>query len=188
MNEQVDILNLLKETVNVRLDGQSDAPKCYHNCEVCVLRNGKGSRDGIEIPAKRPERYVEPRSSEDDPFAFDSDFTPAVLDDSPAAPAAEEGGDLFAGADVQGHFRELIIPPGVSARADHPAAQLFPGGSVPGVEVDDPGEFLHREGAEFDVVLVYHCATVALKMSSQSFSMISTQRDPSTDSSDWVES
>ena len=32
--------------------------KCYHNCEVCVLRNGKGSRDGIEIP-ERPARYVE---------------------------------------------------------------------------------------------------------------------------------
>ena len=26
-------------------------PKCYHNCEICVVRNGKG---------KRPEGYVEP--------------------------------------------------------------------------------------------------------------------------------
>ena len=28
-----------------------DTPKCYHNCEICVVRNGKG---------KRPEGYVEP--------------------------------------------------------------------------------------------------------------------------------
>ena len=60
----VSDVNLLKETVNVRLDGQSDAPKCYHNCEVCVLRNGKGSRDGIAVPDKWPERYVE-RDDED---------------------------------------------------------------------------------------------------------------------------
>ena len=34
-------------------------PTCYHNCEICVLRNGKGSREGIEIPEERPARYVE---------------------------------------------------------------------------------------------------------------------------------
>ena len=52
-------LNVLKEKVTVRLDSQPEAPRCYHNCEVCVLRNGKGSRDGIEIPRERPARYVE---------------------------------------------------------------------------------------------------------------------------------
>ena len=53
----VKSVDLLRETMKVALD--SAAPneplKCYHNCEVCVLRNGKGSRDGIAIPgAARP--------------------------------------------------------------------------------------------------------------------------------------
>ena len=39
-------------------------PRCYHNCEVCVLRNGKGSREGIEIPKERPARYTEERQEE----------------------------------------------------------------------------------------------------------------------------
>ncbi|MBR2481621.1 MAG: stage 0 sporulation family protein, partial [Oscillospiraceae bacterium] len=54
----VTSLDLLRETMKVSLDGTQGAPKCYHNCEVCVLRNGKGSRDGIEIPKERPARFV----------------------------------------------------------------------------------------------------------------------------------
>ena len=54
-------VNVLKETVKVRLDEKPEAPRCYHNCEVCVLRNGKGSREGIEIPKERPARYTEER-------------------------------------------------------------------------------------------------------------------------------
>lgn len=61
----VSDINVLKETVNVRLDDRPDTPKCYHNCEVCVLRNGKGSRDGIVVPKERPERYVEPVAAEE---------------------------------------------------------------------------------------------------------------------------
>ena len=73
----VSDVNLLKETVNVRLDDRTDGSRCYHNCEVCVLRNGKGSRDGIVIPDRRPERYVEPEREDDmPPISFISDFTP----------------------------------------------------------------------------------------------------------------
>lgn len=61
----VSDINVLKETVNVRLDERPEAPKCYHNCEVCVLRNGKGSRDGIDIPDERPERYVEQKEEDE---------------------------------------------------------------------------------------------------------------------------
>ena len=58
-------VNLLRETVKVNLDGENTpGGRCYHNCEICVLRNGKGSRDGIEIPAERPERYVEESQEE----------------------------------------------------------------------------------------------------------------------------
>ncbi len=62
----VSNINVLKENVTVRLDEHPEAPRCYHNCEVCVLRNGKGSRDGIEIPDERPERYVEEQKDEPD--------------------------------------------------------------------------------------------------------------------------
>ena len=47
----VSSVNLLRQTVQVRLDSAPETPKCYHNCELCVIRNGKG---------KRPEGYVEP--------------------------------------------------------------------------------------------------------------------------------
>lgn len=73
----VSDVNLLRETVNVRLDDRPENARCYHNCEVCVLRNGKGSRDGITIPDQRPERYVEPEKEDDmPPVSFISDFTP----------------------------------------------------------------------------------------------------------------
>ena len=48
-------VDLLRETVTVRLDDQPDTPRCYHNCEICVVRNGKG---------KRPEGYVPPPPEE----------------------------------------------------------------------------------------------------------------------------
>ena len=73
----VSAVNLLKEQVTVRLDSQPDSPRCYHNCEVCVLRNGKGSRDGIVVPDRRPERYIEPLEEELlPPVALISDFDP----------------------------------------------------------------------------------------------------------------
>ena len=48
-------VDLLKETVKVRLDNAPETPKCFHNCELRVIRNGKG---------KRPEDYVEPPAQE----------------------------------------------------------------------------------------------------------------------------
>ena len=73
----VSDVNVLKETVNVRLDDRPESPRCYHNCEVCVLRNGKGSRDGIVVPDRRPERYIEPLEEELlPPVTLISDFDP----------------------------------------------------------------------------------------------------------------
>ena len=60
----VKSVDLLRETVKVSLDSAPEPLKCYHNCEVCVLRNGKGSREGIAIP-ERPARYVEPKEAEE---------------------------------------------------------------------------------------------------------------------------
>ncbi|MBQ1277064.1 MAG: hypothetical protein IIY07_00300, partial [Thermoguttaceae bacterium] len=47
----VSSVNLLRQQVQVRLEDDPETPHCYHNCEICVIRNGKG---------KRPEGYVEP--------------------------------------------------------------------------------------------------------------------------------
>ncbi len=47
----VSSVNLLRQQVQVRLDSAPETPKCYHNCELCVIRNGKG---------KRPDDYVQP--------------------------------------------------------------------------------------------------------------------------------
>ena len=74
----VSDVNLLKETVTVRLDDKNEQPRTYRNCEVQVLRNGKGSRDGIEIPTKRPERYVEPVESAEP-------IIPSILEEPAAA-------------------------------------------------------------------------------------------------------
>ena len=51
----VSQVNLLRETVKVRLDDAPENPRCFHNCEICVVRNGKG---------KRPEGYVPPPPEE----------------------------------------------------------------------------------------------------------------------------
>jgi len=48
-------VNLLREQVKVRLDDAPETPKCFHNCEICVVRNGKG---------KRPEGYIVPPPEE----------------------------------------------------------------------------------------------------------------------------
>ncbi len=53
-------VDILREQAVVRLDDTPEAPKRYHNSELNVLRNGKGSREGIEIPRERPERWHAP--------------------------------------------------------------------------------------------------------------------------------
>lgn len=75
----VKSVDLLREKVKVSLDETPEPQKCYHNCELCVLRNGKGSRDGVEIPRERPERFVEEEKEEEEitpvittPFYMDS--------------------------------------------------------------------------------------------------------------------
>ena len=87
----VTAVNILKEQVTVRLDERPETPQCYHNCEVCVLRNGKGSRDGIVVPKERPARHVEEKAAEELPVpTFFSDFT--AVEDLPVS-AAEENGE-----------------------------------------------------------------------------------------------
>ena len=95
----VKSVDLLRETMKVSLDSAPEAPKCYHNCEVCVLRNGKGSRDGIAVPAERPSRYVEEQEEEflEDqrltmPFYMTSALEEAPMREKIGGPESGEGG------------------------------------------------------------------------------------------------
>jgi len=81
-------VNLLRETVKVRLDDEPESPKCFHTCEICVVRNGKG---------KRPEDYVAPPKEEleklrkvtpkEDPNAGLARRLDSLLGETSAAPA-----------------------------------------------------------------------------------------------------
>lgn len=74
----VKSIDLLRETVKVSLDGSapSESLKTYRNCEVRVLRNGKGSREGIEVPEDRPARYVEEKTPLEEPTFYQEDSRP----------------------------------------------------------------------------------------------------------------
>ena len=114
----VKSVDLLRETMKVALDsaGPNEPLKCYHNCEVCVLRNGKGSRDGISIP-ERPARYVEEKEEEeifDTPILATPFYMDSKLEDAPsgrrwagraatASPAASIGAAGGTGAKPAGN-------------------------------------------------------------------------------------
>jgi len=94
----VKSVDLLRETVKVSLDSAPEPLKKYHNCEVCVLRNGKGSRDGIEIP-ERPARFVEEKEEEiffaepilATPFYVDEELEDAPMREKTGKGSAEAG-------------------------------------------------------------------------------------------------
>ena len=85
----VSAVNLVRETVSVRLDDSSEGQKSYHGCEIRVLRNGKGSREGIEIPAERPARFVK-QDAESELDAVPSPMFRALELSEPDVPAVPE--------------------------------------------------------------------------------------------------
>ncbi|MBD5169091.1 MAG: stage 0 sporulation family protein [Oscillibacter sp.] len=60
----VSNVDLLREQVQVRLDASPESPKRYKVSEIRVLRNGKGSREGIEIPKDHPTRQQDEEAGE----------------------------------------------------------------------------------------------------------------------------
>ena len=117
----VSDINLLKETVNVRLDDRPENARCYHNCEVCVLRNGKGSRDGIAIPDKRPERYVEPVEEELlPPVTLISDFDPDAAESAEGGKRRRRGGRDRRRSDAPRMEKTAAETPAPKAEGDKP--------------------------------------------------------------------
>ena len=108
-------VDLPQEQVQVRLDSAPESPRRYKSCEIRVLRSGKGSREGIEIPAERPPRAA------------------GEGDAAPASRYARRGGRVERGPAAKG-----TRTPG------HPAARdMVPGGTAPFMDAV-PGGALGR--------------------------------------------
>ena len=74
----VDV-NLLRQSVKVRMEEQPETIGCFHNCEICVLRNGKARKNDPPIPAdlapisgegKRPKKALAEPPMHLDPIRF----------------------------------------------------------------------------------------------------------------------
>ena len=150
----VSDINVLKETVNVRLDERPDTPRRYHNCEVCVLRNGKGSRDGITVPKERPERYVEPVAAEEMliPTLF-SDFTADTADTAPEEDApARSSRRRSRGGRRRGKSGESAAPAAETAQPAPKQEKQWPAKPAKAEKADKPapeaaeGKEPRREG------------------------------------------
>ena len=77
----VSSINLLRQTCQVRLESDPESPKTYHNCELCVIRSGKG---------KRPEGYVEPPLEELAKLRRQDDNVPPPVTEEDSLAAAIE--------------------------------------------------------------------------------------------------
>ena len=91
----VKSVELLRELVKVSLDSAPESLKTYHNCEIKILRNGKGSREGIEIP-ERTARFVEEKEEEEliQPVFSTSYYLDDHLEEAPRREKmGMEGGD-----------------------------------------------------------------------------------------------
>lgn len=86
----VSNVDILREQVVVKLDNQPEAPKRYRNSEITVLRNGKGSREGIPIPKELPERYRESAEDGVEPPVLSAVTEPESFGEEAAAPEFSE--------------------------------------------------------------------------------------------------
>ncbi len=63
-------VSLLRQCVKVRMEDHPETVGCYHNCDICVLRNGKARKNDPPIPkdlapiSSRPRKVQKP--AEDD--------------------------------------------------------------------------------------------------------------------------
>ena len=140
----VKSVDLLRETVKVSLDSAPEPLKCYHNCEICVLRNGKGSREGIEIP-ERPARYVEEKEEEilAEPVLATPFYMHTELEDAPVREKmSEESGDGKPRRRHRGGRRGR----GKGGKSEQPAAQAAPEKTEGGQKTRPPKQQPKQQG------------------------------------------
>ena len=93
-------VNLLRQSVKVRMESSPETVGCYKNCDICVLRSGKAKKNDPPIPAdlapisgggKKPRRTEERKESAFlEPVKFRYS-TESLVDEQPIAPAGESG-------------------------------------------------------------------------------------------------
>ena len=95
----VDV-NLLRQSVKVRMESSPETVGCYKNCDICVLRNGKAKKNDPPIPAdlapisgagqkmRRPEEKKE-ESAFLEPVKFRYS-TESLVEEQPIAAASNE--------------------------------------------------------------------------------------------------
>ena len=95
-------VNLLRQTVKVRMEDQPETIGCYHNCDICVLRSGKAKKNDPPIPKdlapisskKKPGSKFEREDSFPalEPIIYHSDAAQnPVATEEPAKDAPAEG-------------------------------------------------------------------------------------------------
>ena len=93
----VDV-NLLRQSVKVRMEENPETISCYSNCDICVLRSGKAKKNDPPIPADlapisgsgkrvKKEKTEEPAFLEPVKFRYRNE---AVVDETPAPVEEEE--------------------------------------------------------------------------------------------------
>ena len=101
----VSAVNLLRQTVQVRLEADPESTKTYHTCELSVIRNGKG---------KRPEGYVEPPLEELAKLRRREETGPAGVTEEASLAAAIEAAfpsrDVYVEPSLGGEDREEHRP------------------------------------------------------------------------------
>ena len=93
----VDV-NLLRQSVKVRMENSPETVGCYKNCDICVLRSGKAKKNDPPIPAdlapisgsgKKPRMTEEQKESAFlEPVKFRYS-TESLVEEQPIAPASE---------------------------------------------------------------------------------------------------
>ena len=92
-------VNLLRQSVHVRLEKQPDTVVCHKNCDICVLRNGKAKKTDEPIPDDLAPISGNGKRKPVEQPSFTTYLEPVVIrgempapTPAPAAEAAEEGG------------------------------------------------------------------------------------------------
>ena len=92
-------VNLLRQSVKVRMENSPETVGCYKNCDICVLRSGKAKKNDPPIPAdlapisgsgqkpRRTEEKTETAFLEPVKFRYS---TESLVEEQPIAAPAEE--------------------------------------------------------------------------------------------------
>ncbi|MBR7179228.1 MAG: hypothetical protein IKD27_06910 [Oscillospiraceae bacterium] len=90
-------VNLLRQSVKVRMENSPETMGCYKNCDICVLRSGKAKKNDPPIPAdlapisgsgRKPRSEIKEETAFLEPVKFRYS-TESLVEEQPAAPAEE---------------------------------------------------------------------------------------------------